>query len=102
MRKDSFGKTLRRFEKPMTQEFRLREFEVPMIKNGKSCIIELRDSNKRLVNKSLGKGYDIPGGLTWKHICENILCDGTNPGTLARVARGQLKSTNGWEVKILD
>lgn len=84
------------------KEFKLKEFEVPITEDRSSHIISLRNANKRLVNKSLGKGYDVPGGLTWKHICENILCDGTNPGTLARVARGQLKSTNGWEVKILD
>lgn len=99
--RDRFGKTKRRFEKPM-KEFKLKEFEVPITEDRASRIISLRNANKRLVNKSLGKGYDVPGGLTWKHICENILRDGTNPSTLARVARGQLKSTNGWEVKILD
>jgi hypothetical protein len=84
----------------MEEEFRFKAFDVP-VEDGKSVsTYVLRKANKRLVNTILGKGYDVPGGLTWKHICENILKDGTNPGTLARVARGQLKSTNGWQVKV--
>lgn len=83
------------------EEFKLREFEVPAEKNAMS-VYALRQANKRLVNSSLGKGYDIPGGMTWREICDSVLRDGTNPATLARVARGHLNSTNGWEVKILD
>lgn len=98
--RDRFGKTQRRF-KPKMEEFKLREFEVPKQDNSMS-VYALRQAKKRLVNKSLGKGFDIPGGITWKDICENILKDGTSPATLARVARGCLHSTNGWEVKILD
>lgn len=83
------------------EEFKLREFEVPVAEPGPT-VYALRHANKRLINKRTGKGYDIPGGLTWTEICEDILKDGTSPGRLAMVARGRLKSTNGWEVKILE
>jgi hypothetical protein len=62
----------------------------------------LKHKRKRLTNKQLGVGYEVPAGLTWRAICDEILCDGTNPLTLSRVAKGQLKSTNGWEVTLLD
>jgi hypothetical protein len=83
------------------EEFKLREFEVPLKESGPTTYA-LRHANKRLVNTKTGRGFDIPGGLTWTEICDGILKDGTNPGRLAMVARGRLKSTNGWEVKILD
>lgn len=98
--RDRFGKTKNRFERPMN-EFKLREFQVPIDEPGPTTY-SLRRANKRLVNKRTGQGYDIPGGLSWTEICETILKDGTHPGRLAMVARGRLKSTNGWEVKILD
>jgi hypothetical protein len=85
----------------MTQEFKLREFHVPVPEPGPT-VYALRHANKRLVNKRTGQGYDVPGGMTWTEICETVLKDGTNPGRLAMVARGRLKSTNGWGVTILD
>jgi len=62
----------------------------------------LRLRNKRLVNKFTGVGYDIPGGYSWVEICRDVLKDGTCPNSLAKVARGQLKSTNGWQITLLD
>jgi hypothetical protein len=83
------------------EEFKFKEFQVPK-KEKAMTSYALRQANKRIVNTEIGKGYDIPGGMSWLEICKTILMDGTNPKSLARVARGQLKSTNGWEVKILD
>lgn len=93
-----FGKNQpRRFDSKMEQvEFELRSFEIP-----KEGTAPVRRRNKRLTNKKLGLGYDIPGTYTWVEICRDILKDGTNPRTLSRVAKGELKSTNGWEVEVL-
>lgn len=81
-----------------TMSFELRAFEVPV----EHMPQRLKAKNKRLVNRARGVGFDVPGGITWADICRTILKDGTSPKLLARVARGQLKSTNGWEVEILD
>lgn len=81
----------------METELKLRKFEVE--RDTKSARVR---NNLRLINKSLGIGYDIPACHSWVEICRDILKDGTNPKTLSRVARGQLKSTNGWEATILD
>lgn len=78
----------------------IRRFEIPVEGGLNTRTIRLRD--KRLVNKNTGVGYDIPGGYTWIEICRDILKDGTCPNALGKVARGQLKSTNGWQVTLLD
>lgn len=77
--------------------FTFREFEVPVTEG----TARLKAKNKRLINRARGVGFDIPGGITWAEICRSFLKDGTNPKLLSRVARGHLKSTNGWEVEIL-
>jgi hypothetical protein len=95
--RDNQGK--RRFQKKKRAMEGITKFEVP-IEHQKPR--GLRNKNKRLVNKSTGVGYDIPAGYNWVEICRDILKDGTCPNSLAKVARGQLKSTNGWQVTLLD
>lgn len=56
---------------------------------------------KKLTNKSLGRELTIKGGVGWKEICDEILCDGTHPKSLAAVAAGKWKTANGWEVEVL-
>lgn len=81
----------------MEEVFELRSFEVP-----REGIPSPNRKNKRLVNKKRGLGFDVPASYTWVEICRDILQDGTNPKTLSRVAKGELKSTNGWQVALLD
>lgn len=61
----------------------------------------LRDRDKILTNRAAGRQIKVRGGVGWKEICEEILCDGTHPKSLAQVAAGRWKTANGWEVKVL-
>lgn len=61
----------------------------------------LRDRSKRLTNRAAGRQITVKGGVGWKEICEEILCDGTHPKSLAQVAAGKWKTANGWEVEVL-
>lgn len=62
---------------------------------------QFKNRPKKLINRTLGRELTIKGGVGWKEICDEILCDGTHPKSLAAVAAGKWKTANGWEVEIL-
>jgi hypothetical protein len=61
-----------------------------------------KDKRKKLINKRDGRGVIVEPGMSWAKICREILQDGTKGFNLVKVARGELRQTNGWEVEILD
>ena len=62
---------------------------------------KFKNRTKKLTNRSLGRELTIKEGVGWKEICDEILCDGTHPKSLAAVAAGKWKTANGWEVEVL-
>lgn len=62
---------------------------------------EFKNLRKRLTNRERGIGFEIEPGLSWRRIALEVLNDGTQPSNLIKVAKGEIKSTNGWEVEIL-
>lgn len=60
-----------------------------------------KDRRKRLINRRDGRGIIVEPGMSWAEICREILKDGTKGFNLLKVARGELKQTNGWTVEIL-
>jgi hypothetical protein len=60
-----------------------------------------KDRKKRLINRRDGRGIIVEPGMSWAEICREILKDGTKGFNLLKVARGELKQTNGWTVEIL-
>lgn len=61
-----------------------------------------KNSRKRLINRERGLGFEIEAGLSWRRIALEVLNDGTHSSNLIKVANGEIRSTNGWEVEILE
>ena len=80
---------------------RFEETRIPIEKVRRPRALLLNKA-KRLTNRFTGRQLVINPGVGWKEICEEILCDGTHPKSLAQVAAGKWKTANGWEVEILD
>lgn len=61
-----------------------------------------KNARKRLINRERGLGFEVEAGLSWRRIAMEVLNDGTHSSNLIKVAKGEIQSTNGWEVEILE
>lgn len=99
MRNNRFAKK-RTFMQDTRKDPRFEEKRIP-IEQDRIPRNYLRNRKKVLTNRAMGRQITVQGGVGWKEICEEILCDGTHPKSLAQVAAGKWKTANGWEVEVL-